>query len=292
VRSWIALALLAAGCGRFDFSSSHADGSPGLADTPDALTSCAVDACPTDQRCASDELCHPILFSDDFEGGTIKPDWSLMRFDFALVQGHLQTQPTVRAGFNYGQGGNGRSAVAALHIGDTSWTDVRVEWTQQTQASLLIVDGSLPACQHTPGVLYRVQSYEESWNAPQNTLYSFSIDQAACGGPLGPQGTWGAGQTWGYWIPGTGYSPIYMGNSTQLGNGTAVITDAAVHFVLETRGSLSTLWADGTQIFSLDDANVTYPVGVSPLSYGGVGFSSAWEQMFWIDDVVVSDLAH
>ncbi|HEY4059330.1 MAG TPA: hypothetical protein VGM39_22085 [Kofleriaceae bacterium] len=292
MRTAIAVALLAAGCGRFDFSDSHADAgttsdSPA---SPDAVQSCAVDPCANDQRCASDDRCHPILFSDDFEAASINSAWSLMRFDFALDQGHLQTQPTVRAGFNYGQGGNGRSAVAALHIGDAAWTDIRVEWTQQSQASLLIVDSTLPACQHTPGVMYRIQDYQESWNAPQDTLYSWSIDQAACGGPIGPQGSWGTGQTFEYWIPGTGYSSAHMGSSTQLGNGLATINDVPVHFVLELRGTRARVWADGVQVYDIDDATVSYPLGDAPLTSGGVAFTSAWEQMFWIDDVVVSDL--
>ncbi|MDB4957946.1 MAG: hypothetical protein JWO36_5515 [Myxococcales bacterium] len=273
--------VLASGCGRLGFTSTPAS---------DGLASCVIEACNADSLCASDQRCHPIVFADNFDSGAIDPQWSLMRFDFGVTSGHLQTTPNVRAGFNYGQGGNGRSAVAALHIGDTGWTDLRVEWTQQSQAALSIVDPSLPACQHTPSVMWRVEEYAESWNAPEDTMYSWSIDQGTCVGPIGPQGSWGSGQNWQFWIPGQGYNSTHMGTSTSLASGLAPITDTPLHFVLELRGTSQQIWADGALVYAFDDATKVYPPGDAPLSYGGVAFTSAWEQMFWIDDVVIADL--
>jgi hypothetical protein len=289
------LAVLATGCGRFGFHDA-----PVSTDAPvvaiDALAD-ASNACPCDagNLCASDGKCHPVLFEDHFDTATIDPAWSLLRFDFDVESGHLQTLTSPRSGFNYGQGGNGRSAVAALHVGDAAWTDLRVEWTQQSQASLGIVDGTLPACQHSPTMMYRVESYSESWNAAENTDYGFTIDQgASCGGVIGPQGAWSVGQTWQFWIPGQGYSPTHMGDSNALASGMATtITDTPIQFALEMRGTVATLWADGVLIFTEDDSTFTYPMsGDAPLLFGGVAFSSAWEQMFWIDDVVVADLTH
>jgi hypothetical protein len=289
VRLALYLVLLTSGCGRLDFTATpNAPTDGALSD--DGQASCAVDACASDMLCASDQRCHPIVFTDNFDSGAIDPQWTLLRFVFDVENGHLQTTPTVRPGFNYGQGGNGRSAVAALHIGDTGWTDLRVEWTQQSQASLAIVDPSLPACQHTPSVMWRVEEYSESWNAPENTNYGWSIDQGVCGGPIGPQGSWGAGQTWHYWIPGQGWSTSAMGFGTSLASGMVPITDTPLHFVLEIRGTSQMIWADGALIYQFDDGSFAYQNGAAPLTYGGVGFTSAWEQMFWIDDVVIADL--
>lgn len=106
--------------------------------------------------CASDMLCHPILFEDDFEDGVIAPEWTLLRFVFEETGGKLRTTTTTRPGFNYGHTGNGRSAVAQLAPGDMSWTDVRVEWDQQNDAAIGIVDPGLPACQHTPRFQFRI----------------------------------------------------------------------------------------------------------------------------------------
>jgi hypothetical protein len=253
--------------------------------------SCLIAGCAADALCATDLQCHPIVFTDNFDSGAIDPAWSLLRFTFDVESGHLQTTPTVRPGFDYGQGGNGRSAVAALHVGDASWTDLRVEWTQQAQASLGIVDPSLPACQHTPNVMWRVENYSESWNAPENTMYSWTIDQG-CDGPIGPQGTWSAGATLHFWIPGQGYSTVHMGDGLTFGGGLVPITDTPIHFALEVRGTHTQIWADGALVYDFDDATATFPTGDGPLSFGGVGFTAAWEQMFWIDDVVIADLTH
>ncbi len=290
MRTLLSLVVLASGCGRVSFTTEPP--APDAA-ASDAAASCAVTGCGAEFLCATDLQCHPIVFTDNFDSGAIDPAWSLLRFTFDVESGHLQTTPTVRPGFDYGQGGNGRSAVAALHVGDASWTDLRVEWTQQCQASLLIVDPSLPPCQHTPNVMWRIEEYSESWNAPADTMYTFAIDQGdACNGPIGPQGTWGSGQSEGFWIPGQGYSPAHMGDSTTLGGGVAPITDTPIHFALEVRGTATQIWADGNLVYTFDDATFAYPTGDGPLGFGGVAFSSAWEQMFWIDDVVIADLTH
>ena len=279
--------MLLSGCGRLGFTDRPTpDGGA------DAVLACGPTvACPADALCASDQRCHPVMFRDSFDGPAIDPAWSLLRFAFAIDSaGHLTTTTSPRVGFNYGQGGNGRSGVAAIHVGDPTWTDLRAEWTQQSDASLLIVDGSLPACQHTPGVMFRMQEYSESWNAPENTMYGFSIDQG-CQGPVGPTGSWGMGATWHYWIPGTGWSPASMGLGASLAGGqTTAIADAPTRFALEVRGTRIQLWSNGTQVVDYDDATTVYPAGETPLTYGGLGFTSAWEQMFWIDDVVVADL--
>ena len=287
---WVVWVVFVAACGRLEFRAlPQVDGSIGDAST--AALSCASSACPAQSLCASDQLCHPILFQDSFDTGSIDPQWSLLRFEFDInANGQLETLPTTRPGFNYGQGGNGRSAVAALHVGDPTWTDLRVEWTQQSEASLLIVDASLPACEHTPSMLFRLQSYSESWNAPENTLYNFAIDQG-CSGPIGPTGSWGLGESWQYWIPGQGWSPVADGYGSSLGTAqTPVITDTPTRFAVEVRGTTMQVWIDGVLILTYDDSTHVYANGESPILYGGVGFSTAWEQMFWIDDVVVADL--
>ena len=275
---WVVPALVwLAACGRIDFNATSTS------------TSCSTNACDSGFACASDLLCHPILFQDGFAGSQINADWALMRFEFAQQSGELATTPTVRPGFNYGQFGNGRSGVAALHIGDTTWTDVRVAWTQQSLASLHIVDSSLPACQHTPSVMFRVESYAESWNAPQDTDYSWSIDQG-CVGPVGPTGTWGLESAIGVWIPGQGWSATHDGTSYPLATGLDTsIVDGPVQYVIEVVGPHISIWTDDVLAVDYTDTN-TYASGQAPPSYGGVGFSSAWEQMFWISDVTVADL--
>lgn len=287
----LVVVLALAGCGRIEFAptapsdtrTSDGDGDAGLA-------SCATAACDGQSLCASDQKCHPVIFRDDFEDGAIDPAWSLMRFDFAETGGHLQTLTTTRSGFNYGQGGNGRSAVAGVAIGDPTWVDYRVEWTQQSQASLLFLDGSLPACQHTPNIYFRMESYEESWNAPQDTVLGFSIDQG-CSGPIGPAGSWLYGGNWHYWIPGTGYSTTVSGTGYQYAGGMSPgVTDTPLRFAIEVRGTTTKLWIDGAIVIDEDDAAFAYPGGASRPAYGGVAFSSSWEQMFWIDDVVVAPL--
>ena len=282
------VAMIGAGCGRFEFQQESA---PDALDAPAVAANCTTTACPSEFLCASDQRCHPVVFQDSFDGGTIDSQWSLLRFVFDVdSNGHLETTPTTRPGFNYGQGGNGRSGVAALHIGDPTWTDLRAEWTQQSAASLLIVDGSLPACQHSPSVMYRVESYSESWNAPQNTDYGFTIDQG-CTGPVGPTGSWGMSETWQYWIPGVGWSPAANGFGSSVAMGqTSAISDVPTRFALEVRGTLAQLWVGDVLVMSYDDSTHVYTNGETPLLYGGIAFSSAWEQMFWIDDVVVADL--
>ncbi len=285
------LAVLASACGRVSFATEPPASDGAAPDTAlDTTTSCLVQACTANALCASDLRCHPIVFADNFDSGAIDPAWSLMRFNFDVESGHLQTMPTVRTGFNYGQGGNGRSAVAALHLGDATWTDLRVEWTQQSQASLVIVDGSLPACQHTPNVMWRAESYSESWNAAEDTIYDWTIDQGTCGGPIGPQGSWSAGATEHFWIPGQGYSSVHNGDGVTFGSGLVPVADTPLHFALEVRGSRTQIWLEGALVFDFDDATAVFPTTTGPLTFGGVGFSSAWEQMFWIDDVAIADL--
>ncbi len=133
-----------------------------------------------------------ILFEDSFEDGVIDPEWSLLRFEFSESDGRLQSTPTVRPGFNYGHSGNGRGAIAALGIGDPRWIDVRVEWTQQSLASVPIVDPGLQPCEHTPSVRFRIESLTESWNEPEATHLGWSIEQG-CGGSQAT-GMWGTGE--------------------------------------------------------------------------------------------------
>ena len=254
-----------------------------------APRTCVVSAdCPIATTCLSG-LCRDILFKDDFEDGVIAPEWSLMRFEFEESGGMLRSLATTRPGFAYGHSANGRSAVAALGIGST-WTDVHVEWTQQAFASVPIVDGGLPACQHTPNFGFRVASYTESWNDPSSTYYGFAIDQG-CDGPIGPPGTFGLSVTYDYFIPGFGWSPASNGTSYAITNGTITpIADAPVRFVFEAVGAHYTLEADGVPIFDVTD--VDHGAGEAPIPAGGVMFSAAWEQMFAIDDVRVVDLSH
>ncbi|MBX7193497.1 MAG: hypothetical protein K1X94_15685 [Sandaracinaceae bacterium] len=243
--------------------------------------------CPPDTACLAG-LCRYVLFEDDFEDGVIGPEWSLMRFTFAETGGVLRSQPTTRPGFMYGHVGNGRSPVAAVGIG-AEWTDVHVEWTQQSFDNVPIVDSGLPACQHTPNFGFRVLAYTESWNDPFSTYYGFAIDQG-CDGPIGPPGTFGLSVTYDYYIPGFGWSAASSGTGYAVTNGTiSPIADAPVHFVLDVVGSHYTLSADGVMVFDVTDA--PHAGGESPIPRGGMLFSSAWEQMFALDDVEILDLS-
>jgi hypothetical protein len=92
------------------------------------------------------------------------------------------------------------------------------------------------------------------------------------------------------WIPGLGYSSTHDGDDYTVGAGLdPSIADAPVHFVIEAVGPHISIWTDGTLAVDMIDTTA-YAQDESAPTFGGVGFSSAWEQMFSIDDVVVSDL--
>ncbi|MBA3453859.1 MAG: hypothetical protein H0T42_12260 [Deltaproteobacteria bacterium] len=103
-------------------------------------------------------------------------------------------------------------------------------------------------------------------------------------------GCGGLGSTHDYWIPGSGWSATYEGAAFTLATGTTAIVDSPVRYKLETRGRSIRIWVEGSLAVDEDTANFVYPAGTSAPAFGGVAFSSGWEQMFWIDDLIVTEL--
>jgi len=257
-------------------------------DAPTAPVCTTRTDCTATSLCGDDGLCHPILFADDFEDGVIAPDWGVYRFAFEESGGTLHTLPMARPGFDYGHRANGRSGVAAVQIGG-SWTDIRVEWRQQNLASIPIVDPSIDECEHVPQLFFRLARFSESWNAPANTFYSTSLFQG-CSSRHGDHGAYNVGVAYDSWMPGYGCCPTAMGTSYGVASGTSPvpIADAPIDFVFEAVGARFRLWADGGLVW--DATDTVHDAGEMPIPAGGVGFSGIWEEMFWIDDVVIADL--
>jgi len=281
--------------------------------------------CARDTHWPSDGTCGYVLFADAFEAPTIRSDWVLLRTEFAIQSGHLAMLPQPRAlpggmTFDYGHSANGRGGIAVLnvdgHLG--RWTNYRVDWTESMRSTdeAFGPTGPLPpgfstsGCDASVAFYFRAQAVTESWNSPPGaTFYSVGARSGAAPSCDPFRGDWSIGASNGDWIPGLGFSDAYEGFTTALLSssrdpgspnppyaGFPVTGDVPHDYAVEVRGATMDFWIDGTDVAQVTDMPMTM-TGFDGtlrthdvLTYGGVAFTGAFDELYWIDDVVVTAL--
>jgi hypothetical protein len=296
-------ALLLAGCVRAGGAAPadagvdqapSVDGGVDLTPLPDAPLPDAVQLSDAQLPDAAQlpDTAPQVLFVDDFSDNTLDPlSWKYWRLAFAEQGGKLRVLPQPRPGFNYGHSGNGRGAMALTHIGDKSWTDYRLELElSNTGVEASFNPHALPLCYRTANILFRVAEANESWNSPQSTTYTLSLQLNTCGTSI-TLGNYGLGRSNGCWIPGTGWSATHNGTSTSLlsGGNAKQISTGINRLVVEVKGSRIQAWvrSAGAAAHQLIDVNDTAP---GAIGHGGVGVTWGYESLGWIDSVKVTKL--
>jgi hypothetical protein len=232
--------------------------------------------------------CKPILFADDFESGRLPGPWQLWRRVFDETGGRIDVGDGPRPGFDYGAAGHGRSAVLATHIGDTSWTDYRLDFDAEVLPAGTFDPYSLSACTRRFTFYFRSQQQTESWNDPL-TSYSIGVETKTCNEDV--QGTVSLASFHRYYCPGIGWGCSTAGEGRALvDTNTQALVDGPNHYTVELVGNELKFWVNGTPIFDYVDDVVPYPVGASPITSGGISFEYVWELMGWADNVVVTDM--
>ncbi|MFA6064429.1 MAG: hypothetical protein WCW44_04060 [archaeon] len=229
----------------------------------------------------------PVLFSDNFDSGTIDSNWNLWRFQFGQSSGSLNVVSASRVGFNYGHWGNGRSATIMTHIGDTNWTSYTMEVDYENLAVGSFNPHWIPSCYRGSTFAFRTVNGQESWNSPVSTGYSFSLQTADCPGSS-TKGEWGFGRSHDYWIEGTGYDNPKHGVGVSLASGNiAAYTNTGInHIKIEVDGNRTRVTVNGHETMDFNDT--VYGAGEYPLAYGGVGMSWGWETVGKIYDINVT----
>ncbi len=234
------------------------------------------------------------LFVDTFSNGTWQPSWSLFRMKFAVVNGRLEAQDAAEPGFLYGSGGNGRGAIALVGIGMSSWTSYRfgLDIEALESASFAGTRG-IPSCYRGFALLFRVQAFNKSWNAPSTTCYFLGIDTRTCTG-ISVQGKWELHRHHDFWMTGTGYDIAKLqGGAVKLRAGNSpYIIDGQNRMEVSVKGNQISILANGKVVDAFTDAAITPDSGVTygPLGYGGVGVQFGWDTRGWIDNVTVDPL--
>ena len=129
-----------------------------------------------------------LLFKETFDAGA-SPDWKLMRMQFGLEKGTLKVFSAPRTGFDYGQDKQGRRAAAFAHIGDTGWTNYRVEMDVYGGGVGAFNPHAMDSCMRGGfSVYFRTIDYKEKWTEPARSAYSLSLNPMPllCDGQAAP----------------------------------------------------------------------------------------------------------
>jgi hypothetical protein len=271
-------------------AGAHSDATPQR--EAGAPTDAAPDAsaeCRSGYHAVSSGQCRPILFSDGFEAGVLPGQWQLWRRDFVETGGRIQVQDgPPRAGFDYGAAGNGRGAVIATHIDDTSFTDYRLDFDAEVLRAGSYDPYGLSSCTRRFDMYFRVEQMSESWNQPESG-YVISVQTKTCDQDV--QGTVSFGSLHGYYCPGIGWGCNTSGEGRSLvGLVTPAIVDGQNHYTVEVAGNRTKLWVNGTMVFDYTDDTVPYPPGTLPITHGGIALGWVWELLGWADNLVVTDM--
>lgn len=117
-----------------------------------------------------------ILLSDDFEDGEISSEWHTMRMEFIEQEGRLNVVSKSKQGFNYGHWGNGRSAAVFTHIGDSKWTDYRIELDVFGGGPGEFNPHEIDNCMRGGfSIFFRTVNYPENWNERAQISYAFGL---------------------------------------------------------------------------------------------------------------------
>ncbi len=270
----------------------HREAGGALSDTSapaDAASESGSAECQPGHHVVSTGDCKPILFSDDFENGTLPGDWSLWRRAFVKTGGRIQVEDgPPQASFNYGAAGNGRGGTIATHIDDTTWTDYRLDFDAELLQAGSYNPYGLSTCTRRLDMYFRVEQETASWNQPE-TAYAIGVQTKTCDQDV--QGTVSLGTFNGYYCPGIGWGCSTAGESRGLDTlVTSAIVDGANHYTIEIVGKRIQLWVNGAHVFDYTDDVVPYPSGTSPVTHGGISFTWVWELLGWADNVVVTDM--
>lgn len=204
-------------------------------------------------------------------------NWTPWRTMFEVQGDKLVSLPKVRPGFNYGHGGNGRSAALVTNIGSQDWKDYSVEF----QLGMSGVNPAhnlhgLPADYRSGGISFHVADAKESWNEKGESSYTFGI---------GGDGSWSLACAYNRHsaVPSGWIQPISDGTRT-LANGTGLKLDPenGNNIRLAVVGTRIQIWVDGESIVDLRDEKMSETIGDITLDHGGIAISWGWECMGWI----------
>jgi len=267
-----------------DAAAVRSEGGPAPDGGPDGGTA----NCKPGYHAVSTGDCKPILFSDDFESGSLPGDWQLWERTFVETGGRINVGNGPRPGFDYGASGNGRGAILATHVGDKTWTDYRLDFDAEVLPAGSFDPYGLSSCTRRFDMYFRVQQRTESWNDPMTT-YAIGVQTKTCDQDV--QGSVSFASFHGYYCPGVGWGCSTAGEGRQLvTTNTPAIVDGPNHYAVEVVGNVTKFWVNGTLVFDYTDNVVPYPAGASPITFGGIDLEWIWELLGWADNVVVTDM--
>ena len=211
--------------------------------------------------------------------------WETWRTKFVTKGGKLTSLPEVRSGFDYGHGGNGRSAQLMTHIGDQSWRDYRVDLDlAMLPPNPTFNPVGLPESQHGASIIFRAATMNESWNsAPGQTCYSLRLI---------PNGKWSLHRYHGRYRPGKRFTNNPVGESKKLAEGKAEAPFGSepIHVRVEVVGDRITALVGDEKLLEFEDDRSSFPDGLPAPTHGGIGVAWAYECMGWIKNVKVVHL--
>jgi hypothetical protein len=204
-----------------------------------------------------------------------------MRMQFVVDKDNfLRVVSAPRTGFNYGHSGDGRGAAAFLHIGDKEWKDYRVEMYIWGGGAGEFNPHKVDDCANGSFQIYfRTEDYKENWNQPSRTSYMVTLNTAPqrCEGKAWPE------------------SSLYRVNNWSAANqkeikelakidGRLWKADVANHVIIEVQGRNISIMINGGHALGYYDDDP------QALFYGGMGVQWNWENLGWIDNVIVTKL--
>ena len=204
-------------------------------------------------------------------------NWTPWRTEFEMRGDKLVSLPKVRPGFNYGHGGNGRSATILSNIGNADWKDYRMEF----EFGMKGVDPAfnphqLPLDFRSGSILFHVADAKESWNVKGSSYYSLN---------LSADGSWSVTCAYNsYCQTPCGYgNPTSEGQRTLAeGKGLKYDPETGNRIRIDLSGTRIQIWVDGVQIADVRDEKMRDPIGSQTLDHGGVAFTWGFECMGWV----------
>jgi hypothetical protein len=204
-------------------------------------------------------------------------NWTPWRTLFEVQGDRLVSLPKVRPGFNYGHGGNGRSATLMTNIGNADWKDYSVEFEfGMSGMDPAFNPYGLPTSFRSVSIMFHVADATESWNDPGWSWYGLGLQS---------DGSWSLGSTYNFYCPSpSGYSSPRTDGGRTLAEGKGLTFDPEngnkIRIdVIKTRIQI---WVDGKQIVDVRDEKMGERLGDQTLDHGGIGISWGFESMGWI----------
>jgi hypothetical protein len=193
-----------------------------------------------------------ILFQDNFDSGTLSPEWETIWPSQFVENGWLHSQDT---------NGWPRDSMALVHDGDTSWTNYTVSLT---------ADFASGTPWETVGVLFRTNNFKRSSDGNSGDAYLFGLNGIDGWDPANINNM--------FFLRYRNGQPTLLYETTNVWNSSNAPADIVI--------SLN----DGHIQVSLDGENVIDLVDPDPLLFGGIGVFNIWESEGQYDNFIVQQV--